>query len=126
MNTNTESYVSSEKAQSVTNFHALHGNTQCESSSDQPEAQDTGVQDLHDADNDLVSSPPLPASKARCIALVVTVTGATFLNVNPHQLLLGLSPLLDMDYRHLLFNQLSLYFRLLQKISIYPRAECNG
>lgn len=37
-------------------------------------------------DNEAVTTPPptqLPFSKGRCIALVLTVTGAAFLNVSP-------------------------------------------
>lgn len=126
MNTNTESHGPSEKAQATTNSDALHEQLKSESSSEQPEAIASEPQEPHDAGNDLISSPGLPASKARCIALVATVTGATFLNVKLHHLSFELITLSDMDYRHLRFNQLLLYFQQLQMILIYPPAGCNG
>lgn len=37
-----------------------------------------------DVSHDDDKQPPLPFSKARCIALVTTLTGASFLNASPH------------------------------------------
>ncbi|KAH8768304.1 major facilitator superfamily domain-containing protein [Diaporthe sp. PMI_573] len=73
MTASTENHSSDQKAQPTTSLPGLHEKVQPEPSTDEPEAQ-------HDAGHDSVSSPILPSSKARSIALVATVTGATFLN----------------------------------------------
>jgi hypothetical protein len=55
----------------------------------QPNSEDCEVSDVAavagedtDQSQSLTSSPGLPFSKARCIALVATLTGASFLNVS--------------------------------------------
>jgi hypothetical protein len=116
MTASTENHSFDQKAQPTTSLPGLDEKVQPEPSTDEPEALASEPEAQHDAGHDSVSSPILPSSKARSIALVATVTGATFLNVNLHQVPFERNRFLNMGYRHLPFNQLSSYFQLLRKL----------
>lgn len=87
MTTSTENSSPDEEAQTPSNVPGLREKTQPESSNNEPVTLGSkpGAQLEHNSGGDSASSAVLPASKARSVALVATVTGATFLNVNLHQ-----------------------------------------
>lgn len=84
MTTGTENSPD-EETQPTSDLPGLREKTPPEPSNNDPEALGGKPQVEHDSGGDSVSSAVLPVSKSRSIALVATVTGATFLNVNLHQ-----------------------------------------
>lgn len=88
MTTSTENSSPHEETQTPSDLPGLYEKTQPEPSNSEPEALGSKLEAQleRNSGGDSVSSAVLPASKARSIALVATVTGATFLNVNLHQL----------------------------------------
>lgn len=85
MTTSTENSSPDEETQTTSNLPGLHEKRHPEPSNNEPEALGGKPQAEYDSGGDPVSSAVLPVPKARSIALVATVTGATFLNVNLHQ-----------------------------------------
>lgn len=87
MTPSTENSSPDEEAQTPSNVPGLREKTQPESSNNEPETLGSKLEAQleHNSSGDSASSAVLPASKARSVALVATVTGATFLNVNLRQ-----------------------------------------
>ncbi|KAJ0122483.1 hypothetical protein J7T55_002996 [Diaporthe amygdali] len=80
MTTRTESHSFGGEAHTTIHPPRLPDRIEQKPSSDEPTGLASEHQEQHDANHDSVPSTIVPLSKARYIALVATVTGATFLN----------------------------------------------
>lgn len=86
MTTKTESHSFGGEARTTSHPPRLPDRIEQKPSSDEPTGLASEHQEQHDANHESVPSTIVPLSKARYIALVATVTGATFLNVSLFQL----------------------------------------